>query len=206
MTRRARCASTRSSSPGGGRDRPRRRPTDPAKPAKPSPDFPLFAHAAGVWAKKIRGKLHSFGPRNDPDGALAKYLAQKDDLHAGRKPKGQEASAGVSVRDLCNKFLNFKRNLVASGEWSNRSWQDDKAACDLIVRHFGKGRLLTDLGPDDFAALRNKMAKHRFLIRRRYSAGFCNKCLGMRSFSIPSNATSVRIASRAAGITPHRMR
>src|SRR5262249_34630232 len=34
-----------------------------------------------------------------------------------------------------------------------------KAACDLIVSHFGKGRLVKDLDPDDFAELRCKLAK-----------------------------------------------
>src|SRR3954464_3472287 len=102
-----------------------------AKPNKPRPDYPLFAHAAGVWAKKIRGKMHYFGPWADPDGALAKYLEQKDALHAGRKPR--EATEGVTVKDLCNQFLNAKRALVESGELTNRSWQDYKAAGDLIV-------------------------------------------------------------------------
>ena len=57
------------------------------KPAKPSPDFPLFAHATGRWAKKIKGKMRYFGLWSDPDGAERRCDAQKDDLHAGRTPR-----------------------------------------------------------------------------------------------------------------------
>src|SRR5262245_41891524 len=46
------------------------------RPAKPSPDFPLFAHASGQWAKKIRGRMHYFGRWDDPEGALRSYNEQ----------------------------------------------------------------------------------------------------------------------------------
>jgi integrase len=131
--------------------------TTPAKPAKPHPDFPLFPHATKRWAKKIRGKMHYFGPWDDPDGALDNYLKQKDDLHAGRKPRPDPEA--LTVKDLVNAFLNHKGDLRDAGELSPRTWAQYKETCDLVVGHLGKRRLVSDLGPDDFAALRKKMAQ-----------------------------------------------
>jgi hypothetical protein len=56
------------------------------KPTKARPDLPLFPHATGRWAKKIKGKLHYFGKWADPDAALARYVEELDDLYAGREP------------------------------------------------------------------------------------------------------------------------
>ena len=132
-------------------------PGKPQKPNKPYPDFPLFAHAVGLWAKKIKGRMHYFGTWSDPDAALAKYLAEKDALHAGRKPRAQ--GEGLTVKELCNSFLNAKQALVDSGELTQRSWDDYRAACGLCVEHFGKSRLVADLDPDDYAKLRAALAK-----------------------------------------------
>jgi integrase len=131
--------------------------TATGKPSKPYPDFPLFAHAAGVWAKKIRGKLHYFGPWSNPDGALESYLKQKDDLHAGRVPRPDLEA--VTVKDVCNSFLNDKKARQEAGELSRRTWDEYKAACDLVISRFGKGRLAQDLGPADFSALWKHMAR-----------------------------------------------
>jgi hypothetical protein len=86
------------------------------KPAKPCPEFPLFAYAAGVWAKKIRCKHHYFGPWDDPEAALNKYLAQKDDLHSRRTPLPDPEA--VTLRELVKEFLHAKQALVDTGELS----------------------------------------------------------------------------------------
>jgi integrase len=132
--------------------------TPPAKPSKPYPEFPLTAHPAGYWCKKIRGKIHYFGAWADPDVALARYLEQKDALHAGRTPR-PEPAGGLTVKDLCNAFLRAKQVLVDGGELTSRSWSEYKEVCELLLTQADKGRLVSDLDPSDFAALRKKMAQ-----------------------------------------------
>jgi integrase len=127
------------------------------KPAKPNPEYPLYAHASGRWAKKIRGRTHFFGPWADPDGALDKYNRQKADLHAGKTPRTDPAA--LTLKELCNEFLNHKQDLVGAGELSPLTWSDYKIACAEILASMGKCRLLADVGQDDFARLRNRMAK-----------------------------------------------
>jgi integrase len=93
---------------------------------------------------------------DDPDAALAKYLAEKDALHAGRTPR--PIADEVRVKDVANQFLTAKQQLLRSGELSSWSWIEYKSTCDLVVSRFGKNRLVSDLGPQDFDNLRDYMA------------------------------------------------
>lgn len=128
------------------------------KPAKPYPAFPLFPHATGYWAKKIRGKLHYFGPWADPDAAIAKYLDQRDDLYAGRTPRNTPGD-GLTIRDLCNRFLSAKERQRDAGDIRPKTFGEYFVTCTTLVTGFGKNRRVDDLAADDFEALRASLAK-----------------------------------------------
>ena len=130
----------------------------PVKPQKPYDGFPLFPHATGRWAKKIRGKFVYFGPWGDPDAALSKYLDERDDLHAGRTPR---TNRDGTIRDLLNRFLTAKRHLVDTREITPRTFADYNTTTDRLIEAFGKMRLVDDLASDDFESLRASLAKTR---------------------------------------------
>ena len=146
------------------RKAPRRKAAD--RPKKPYPDFPLSPHASGAWQKKIRGKIHYFGRwakrvngqlvRVEGDGwkeALEEYKVQADDLHAGRTPRVK--TDGLTLADLCNRFLTAKLRQREAGEIGARMFDEYKAATDRLVSTFGKTRLVDDLAADDFVLLSN---------------------------------------------------
>jgi integrase len=169
------------------------------KPAKPYPDFPLFPHATGRWAKKIRGKFHYFGPWADADAALKKYQEQRDDLHAGRTPRVQ--ADGFTVRHLLNHFLTSKRHLLDTREITNRTFLDYHGTCGRVGECFGLTRLVDDLAADDFGRLRASLAKTlgpvalgneiqrvRSVFKYGYDAGLSDKPMRFGpGFKRPSN-------------------
>src|SRR5262245_11084376 len=118
------------------------------KPEKPSPDFPLYAHSSGKWAKKIGGRTVYFGTWDDPAGALAKYE---------EATKRDTVSHSVLTLDrACNAFLAAKDRQKGSGELSARSFEEYRRTCARLLAFYGRERRVESLTPSDFAALRAK--------------------------------------------------
>src|SRR5207249_3162659 len=88
---------------------------------------------------------------------------QRDDLHAGRTPRVE--ADGLTVRDLCNRFLTTKRHLLDTHEITPRTWQDYYGTCVALVAAFGKTRLVADLAADDFERLRARLADRYGAVR-----------------------------------------
>jgi len=68
-------------------------------------------------------------------------------------------SEGLTVAELCNRFLTAKQRKLSSGEITGHSFREYKAVTDRLVSTFGKSRFVDDLASDDFEALRAGIAK-----------------------------------------------
>src|SRR3982750_3161689 len=71
------------------------------KPQKPRPDFPLFAHASGQWAKKIKGNLKYFGTWDKSNEAEARYL---ESIASGRENTPADVKESAARQKLPKGF------------------------------------------------------------------------------------------------------
>lgn len=93
------------------------------KHEKPYPDYPLFPHATGCWAKKIRGKLVYFGRvSDDPTGvsALNLWKSYQADLLAGRAPRIAKVTPPPKTPAGVKPSQGFPLFPHASGRWSKK--------------------------------------------------------------------------------------
>jgi integrase len=185
-----------------------------SKPAKPYADFPLFPHASKRWCKKIRTKNCYFGSWADGwQAALALYQEQRDDLHAGRKPRPK--ASGLTVLELVNRFLSDRGAKVNSGELSARTLGDCLRTCEGLLKAFGRSRLVDDLDPTDFAKLRatyaakwgpqtltNEIARVKTVLHWGYNSGLLHVPMRMGlGFKRPPKA----VLRRARQVSGERM-
>jgi hypothetical protein len=110
----------------------------------------------------VLGKTRYFGKiEEDPTGqtALALWCNRKNDLLAGREPR--DTGEGLTVKDLCDRFLTNREDKMADGELTAISFYDYHATCKRIVKAFGLRRLVVDLDAADFEQFRRQLAKGR---------------------------------------------
>lgn len=124
---------------------------------KPYKDFPLFLHRNGQWAKKVRGKLHYFG--TDAIQARDRWLAQRDDLLAGRTPREAKADDCLTVQRLCDLFMESREAKADTGEITRLTYDDYFETVKHLVAVFGRTADVLQLTPADFRRLRVKLSK-----------------------------------------------
>lgn len=137
----------------------------PEKPAKPSPDFPLYAHSSGQWAKKIKGQTIYFGLWSDPEAALKLYDRERGDWEAGRDPRQViqpddiDPARGVRLGDGCNLFLDSCLQRVRSGSLSQRSYDDYRRTLGIVLSVIDRFTPINELRPADWRRVAAELGK-----------------------------------------------
>ncbi len=130
---------------------PERHSTREARSRKPTPKpyagFPLSWHQSGYWCKKIRGKLHYFGP---PLGRLADRTGRvpAGSRRPARRTHTPQDSDGLTVRphalvlDLrCGEMTLASNRYDLAVHLPGR--QPRRARTDLFIRRAIAGKGLT---------------------------------------------------------------
>lgn len=81
----------------------------------------------------------------DKDKALVKWLNERDYLLNGL-PVPAAMPDGCSLRELANKFVDAKKGLIETGEFSPRTWRDYYETCARMLVTLGKTRTVASLG------------------------------------------------------------
>jgi integrase len=143
--------------------KPAKKARRPRAKGVPHPDFPLSPRKDGRWAKKVKGKVFIFA--GTADEAAKEWDRCKDYIFAHGRLPPPENDGAFTVEDACDIFLNAKKPLVTSGEITQWTYNEYFKTCERIIKQFGKSMHVESLRPDDFAKLRESIAKQWGVVR-----------------------------------------
>jgi integrase len=118
---------------------------------------PLTLHKTGQYCKKIRGKIYYFG--TDKKTAVARYLEQATYLHAGKLPKQKTPGDQMSIKTLCNLYLDHQESRVVVGEIRPQHLSDQISLLRGFVRFASPNRSIVDISTVDLQRYRTKLIK-----------------------------------------------
>ena len=123
--------------------------------------FPLTPFACGQWGKRVRGHVYYFGPLDDPDAALDRWIERKDAILAGRAV--EDTSGGITIGILCGAYLDHHNRRFARGKSSAYTVNDTKNASRRFLAAISPTRSVASLTPADFG----RAVDHLYKIRKK---------------------------------------
>ena len=130
--------------------------TTPTSERRPRSDkFPLTLHKTGQFCKKIKGKMYYFG--TDRRQALDRYLEQAACLHAGRPVSHDSTADHLSMKTMCNLYLDHQESRVTVGEVKPRHISDHVSLLKAFVRFVGPHQLVSAISTLDLQNYRTKL-------------------------------------------------
>ncbi|MCD6392916.1 MAG: hypothetical protein J7M40_05365 [Planctomycetes bacterium] len=124
-----------------------------------SDKFPLTLHNTGQFCKKINGKLYYFG--TDKQKALQRYLEQAAYLHAGKTPAPRPSQDWLSIKILCNLYLDHQESRAEIGEIQPRHVSDQILLLKDFGRFVGPNRPVSDISTIELQDYRKRLIKAR---------------------------------------------
>ncbi len=118
---------------------------------------PLTLHLTGQYCKKIKGKLYYFG--TDKQQALQRYLEQASYLHSGKGLKPDVTNNSISLKILCNLYLEHQYARAEAGEIKLSQICDQTTVLRDFVRYIGSNCSVQDISTIDLQNYRSKLIK-----------------------------------------------
>ncbi len=120
---------------------------------KRAKQYPLSRHRTGQWYKKIHGKFYYFGANKEE--ALKAYYKQATHLHGGKGRPAEVVQAELTVRDLCNLYLEHQHSRIKIGEISAIYIARQRCELRSFAKYIGPTRpvqAITTLDLQDYRA------------------------------------------------------